>query len=383
MIPRLGLLSLLLLALLAPPAGATWSIILVDSATGEVGIASATCLEGFDLLKALPVVVVGKGAAAAQSAIDMGAKNRKKIWDAFHAGIPPVEIIKLVKEGDLLKCSRQYGIVDTSPAAAAFTGNCAGGFKQHRLGSFGTITYAVQGNVLTGQPVIDAIVHAIEASGGLLSDRLMAGMEAARSKGGDGRCSCDPNAPTACGSPPPSFEKAAHVGFLIVARIGDADGACNGAQGCANGDYWLSLNVAGGFAADPDPVYRLRRRYAAFLERMRGRPDGVMSFALWDDPQVPGDGQQVRELQVVLVDAQGDLVGQGGFDLAVEHAPGSAGLSHRWGVVDHGDGTYTVRVQAGEGAGTDRFQIRVIDPGGRVATLYPYPELELLPSGGR
>ena len=30
--------------LLATPAHATWSIIITDSATGEVGIASATCV---------------------------------------------------------------------------------------------------------------------------------------------------------------------------------------------------------------------------------------------------------------------------------------------------------------------------------------------------
>lgn len=370
----------LALAALAAPARATWSIILVDTATGEVGIASATCLEFWDLRRDLPVVVVGKGAAAAQSMIDMGATNRKKIWTALHDGVPPGEIIELLKSGDLFKCSRQYGIADTSPAAAGFTGACAGQYKQHVKGAAGSLTWMVQGNVLTGEPVITAIVAAVQGTPGRLSDRLMAGMQAARAMGGDGRCSCEDGGPTDCGAPPPTFEKSAHVGFLIVARIGDADGVCNGTLGCANGDYWLDVNIIGG-PDDADPVDQLQAYYDEFLERLRGRPDGLLSFGVWDDPTVPGDGRSVRELQVVLVDVHGDPVGTGGWQVDVVHAPDSAGLSQRQAVVDEGGGTFRVRVQAGVGAGTDRFEIRVSGPQGRWATLYPFPELEHLPSG--
>ncbi len=50
MLPRKTLAILLTLCLvLAPTVGATWSIVLVDSATGEVAVGSATCLEGTDL----------------------------------------------------------------------------------------------------------------------------------------------------------------------------------------------------------------------------------------------------------------------------------------------------------------------------------------------
>ena len=50
----------------------TWSIVCVNMETGEVCVASATCLGGnFPLKRWLPVIVVGKGAAAAQSAIEL------------------------------------------------------------------------------------------------------------------------------------------------------------------------------------------------------------------------------------------------------------------------------------------------------------------------
>jgi len=56
-------LGVLLLSLLAAPLRATWSIILIDTRTGEIAIASATCLVGFDLPLNASVVVVGYGAA--------------------------------------------------------------------------------------------------------------------------------------------------------------------------------------------------------------------------------------------------------------------------------------------------------------------------------
>ena len=42
-------------------------------------------------------------------------------------------------------------------------------------------------------------------------ERFMAGLQAGRALGGDGRCSCSFNDPTSCGVPPPDFEKSAHL----------------------------------------------------------------------------------------------------------------------------------------------------------------------------
>ncbi len=371
-------LSLLLatLLLLCPAAGATWSIVLVDTATGEVAIGAATCLESLDLLKLLPVLVVGRGGGAAQSAIDTTASNRKEMFENLQAGTPPEEIILLLLDGDLQWKARQYGIADHSPAAAGFTGGAAFGYKEHVTGTQGTLTFAIQGNVLAGAPVIDAAQAAVLGTPGSLADRLMAGMEAARAMGGDGRCSCSESMPQSCGSPPPAFEKSAHIGFIVVARIGDTDGVCNALKGCASGEYWLKLNVKGQFEDDPDPVFQLQALYADFLAGLAGHPDGLRSVAGFEHSALLADGVSTRTLTLALYDHFGAPITVGGAVLNVQHAPASAGSCAIGAVQDHGDGTYSVPVTAGLATGSDLFSVRV-DDGVEAATLFPYPALEL------
>ena len=65
--------ALLALVLLAPQARPTWSIVVVDTRTGEMAVASATCVGGIDLKRYLAVVYNDVGVAAAQSAVDVGA----------------------------------------------------------------------------------------------------------------------------------------------------------------------------------------------------------------------------------------------------------------------------------------------------------------------
>jgi hypothetical protein len=371
------LLSLALLVLLARPIGATWSIVLVDTKTGEVGVSACTCLEGLDLLKLLPVMVAGHGGGAAQSAIDTSCVNRKKMHDQLLLGTPPADIIPILLDGDLQKKVRQYGIADLSPAAAGYTGGGVLNYKQDITGTVGTITYAIQGNVLTGMPVITAAEAAVVNTPGTLADKLIAGMEAARSMGGDGRCSCDPDHPQQCGSPPPNFTKAADIGFMVVSRIGDTDGPCNAAVGCASGDYWLKLNVAFQFAADPDPVLQLESLYAGFKAGLAGHPDGIRSLAGFDHDALLADGQSTRTLTIALYDADGAAITQGGAAVTVTHAPGSAGLSTIGAVRDNGDGTYTADVGSASGTGTDLLEVRVDDGSSHPATLYPFTPLQL------
>jgi hypothetical protein len=90
-------------------------------------------------------------------------------------------------------------------------------------GRVGNLTYAVQGNILTGACVISAAEAAIRTSARDIPQRLMDALQAAKVGGGDGRCSCSSSAPTRCGCPPPSFTKSGHVGFILSARANDTD----------------------------------------------------------------------------------------------------------------------------------------------------------------
>jgi uncharacterized Ntn-hydrolase superfamily protein len=244
----------LVLCAAAATAQATWSIVLIDTRTGEIGIASATCLSNFDLQANSPVVVVGRGAAAAQSSVDVGGANRTLIRNRLLAGVSPQAILAELALTDGNHESRQYGIADVPGRAITFTGGEAGTWGGGVTGSFAytyagqasTIVYAIQGNILTGEPVVAAALDAIVNTNIDLPGRLMAGMEAARAMGGDGRCSCINGSATSCGAPPASFVRTANCGYLIVSRTGDSDlGAIPLATSCNTAPAAADLNGDG------------------------------------------------------------------------------------------------------------------------------------------
>ncbi len=204
---------------------ATWSIVIVDTRTGEVGLASATCLTGFDLQANTPVMLMGVGGATAQSYVDTNGYNRTYIRDHLLDGWTPAQILAGLSAFDTGHQTRQYGIADVRGGAVTFSGSGAGVWKGGETGSVGDLVFAVQGNVLTGNPVVSLAVDAIVNTPGDIAEKLMAGMEAARSMGGDGRCSCSQSKPDSCGAPPPNFEKSAHIAYMLIARRGDVDGS--------------------------------------------------------------------------------------------------------------------------------------------------------------
>ena len=345
----------------ASSARATWSIVMIDRVSNEVAIGSATCLTDFDLKKRLPVVLVDVGAAAAQAMIDTTGNNRQRIWDEMLAGTPTPQILALLEAHDHRHQLRQYGIVDTRGWSVTFSGSRNGEYANGLTGQVGTLFYSIQGNVITGQPVLYAAEAALLTTPGGVPEKLMAAMEAAREMGGDGRCSCDPGDPTGCGSPPPEFEKSAHVGFMIVARRGDVDGVCNRTDGCANGDYYLCLNVKGQGVDDPDPVIQLRGLFDTWRAGLAGVPDAVESRLTLTPGRLPNDGVSTATLRIDVLDWQG-LPATGISDVSVEHDPaGSAGSSAIGALNDLGGGVYEVELTAGTVAGRDRIAVRVVD----------------------
>ena len=96
--------------LVAPTARATWSICVVNTETGEVCVATATCLTGLDLQLAVPVLRVGQGAGAAQAFLY--AQGKVIMWNGFIAGDTPAQILADIDASDGAHQFRQYGIVD-------------------------------------------------------------------------------------------------------------------------------------------------------------------------------------------------------------------------------------------------------------------------------
>ncbi|MDA1266451.1 MAG: DUF1028 domain-containing protein, partial [Planctomycetota bacterium] len=220
------LLAVCLALLLAAPARATWSIVVINLKTREVCSATATCVEGTDLDKTVPLVVVEKGAAAAQAFVHSGAKNRKVIFKGFKDDLDPARIMDDIAKGDTVTL-RQFGIVSFVGNPVTFSGTGLNGDPFQYVGGVagqsGDLVYAIQGNSLTGAPVIDLAEQALLNTPGSLADKVLAAMVAAGQMGGDGRCSCSPD-PDACGSPPPNFTKSAHQAVFVLARPGDTNG---------------------------------------------------------------------------------------------------------------------------------------------------------------
>ena len=107
----------------------------------------------------------------------------------------------------------------------------------------------------------------------------MAAHVAARDTGGDGRCSCATNPPDSCGCPPPGFTKSGHIGCIAVARIDDSDDPNCNAGGCADGDYFLTINVPFQQPTSPDPVDQMLDEFVLWRMALEGRPDAIQSTA--------------------------------------------------------------------------------------------------------
>ena len=111
-IRKMLLLAVVLLALHSQ-ALATWSVIAVDRKTGQVVIASATCVpqaafatfpaKGLKDVQA--IIIPGVGIAAAQANVDRTRRLQKLIADELNRGTDPVRIIEMLKADDSAKSS--------------------------------------------------------------------------------------------------------------------------------------------------------------------------------------------------------------------------------------------------------------------------------------
>jgi uncharacterized Ntn-hydrolase superfamily protein len=246
------------------PAGATWSVIAVDTASGVVVISSATCVpqERFSTFPATglkdiqAIVVPGVGVAAAQASVDRTRANQRLIFSELSRGTPPAEILELLGSDPQI-ASRQFGIVDLQGRSAGFTGaetRPSSLDARGRVAGTG-IHYSVQGNILASNEVVHAAVRAFEAASGSLSDRVMAAMEAADAEGGDGRCTCETEPKTEA----PCRGKTSHVAYILQAEKDDGNG-----ESFNDGGYSLLIEVTDENIEpheDANPVRTLRMRY--------------------------------------------------------------------------------------------------------------------------
>jgi uncharacterized Ntn-hydrolase superfamily protein len=242
----------------------TWSVVGVDPATGDVGVAMASCVQN-TLADALAALVPGKGAAATQASFDVG--NRNRVFEALKQGLPAEEIIKLVSDSltDTRLGSRQYGVVTMSGGAArvaGFTGKpmldgaaAPNSARWAGIRADASRGVSVQGNTLAAPGVVENALAAYKWEDPVgfnkLSDRLIRALEAGSIAGGDVRCNSD------------STRQTAATAMIVVARGSDQPYATErigmSDQGTDKAP-WLAISVTVARGGD-NPLLELRRRY--------------------------------------------------------------------------------------------------------------------------
>ena len=260
-------------------AFATWSVIAVDAKTGQVIIASATCVRqsGFpqrqpvparDLMDLQAVIVPGIGVAACQAGADNTRENQMLVYNELKKGTPPTEILEMLKKDPNIE-RRQFGIVAIPDGKKITAQNNKAGFNgtgnsESSLffgGNVGDIHYQVQGNTLLGYQVVHAAALAFTRANGTMADRVIAAMEAADANGGDKRCNCGNNPLTFV----PCDNKTAHVAYITIAeKTDEVTGKTHN-----DGKYFAYIsvtddNIKQGESANP--VKTLRMRYDAWVK---------------------------------------------------------------------------------------------------------------------
>ena len=263
--------------LLAPSvAFATWSVIAIDTKTGQIIIASATCVRqsafplrqpvaARDLMDLQAVIVPGIGVAACQAGADNTRENQMLVYNELKKGTPPLQILEMLKKDPNIE-RRQFGILaipngGTITAQNNMVGFNGTGNSQSSLffgGQVGDLYYQVQGNTLLGSDVVHKAALAFTRANGTLADRVMAAMVAADENGGDKRCNCGNNPLEFV----PCDNRTAHVAYIAIADKDDQPGVTH-----SDGkySYFISVtddNIKKGESANP--VKTLSLRYAAW-----------------------------------------------------------------------------------------------------------------------
>lgn len=158
---------------------ATFSIAARDPDTGDLGVGVQS--KYFSVGSVVPHAraEVGVVATQARGNVLFGPRG----LDMLAAGLPPNEVLDKLLEGDENREERQVGIVDAQGRAATFTGSKTLAWAGGRIGQ----DYAVQGNLLAGPQVVDAMAAAFETMQGDLATRLLMALAAGQAAGGDVR----------------------------------------------------------------------------------------------------------------------------------------------------------------------------------------------------
>ncbi len=164
-----------------PPAGEplvhTYSIVAVDSVTGEIGAAVQS--HWFSVGSLVIWAEAGVGAVATQSFVNVSFGPRGLAL--LKAGKSPRQALELLIAQDEGRDFRQVAIIDARGNSAAFTGKKCIAEAGHLTGKW----FSVQANLMLKATVWEAMARAFTNTSGPLAERMLAALEAAEAQGGD------------------------------------------------------------------------------------------------------------------------------------------------------------------------------------------------------
>ena len=155
----------------------TFSIVAVDSATGQIGVAVQS--HWFSVGGTVSWAEPGVGAVATQSFINPAYGPRGLALMRTGVGAPLALRALLAADPD--SAVRQVGMIDAQGHSASHSGTRDIPEAGSQVGRW----YAAQANIMRRNTVWGAMGRAFESARGDLADRLLAALDAAQREGGD------------------------------------------------------------------------------------------------------------------------------------------------------------------------------------------------------
>jgi uncharacterized Ntn-hydrolase superfamily protein len=157
----------------------TYSLVARDAETGELGVAVQS--RSFGTGSAVPWARAGVGAVATQSFTQRSYGPLG--LELLAEGAEPGAALERLVAADAQRDFRQVAFVDAQGRTASHNGAAC----IPAVGSLAGDGFAAQGNMLRSDDVVPALADGFSRAEGTLADRLLAGLDAAESAGGDFR----------------------------------------------------------------------------------------------------------------------------------------------------------------------------------------------------
>lgn len=306
----------------------TFSIVAVDTITGEIGSAGASCVGPIGGIGAFILSDVIEGIGGIHTQASYLSQNQQNARARMLEGLSPQQIIDWLVANDAQNnpSIRQYGIVDLTRngESAAYTGSNCTNYKNHVTGP----GYAIQGNILLGQVIIDTMHSTFLNTQGPLADRLMATLQAAKILGADTRCA--------------ARGTSSQSGFVKVVRIGDG------------GTAYLQI-VVPDTPVGTDPINVLQGMFDNWKIAKFNIVDPFLSTIEVDPDTLPANGTS-QAVITISPKNNSDTLLTSGKQIILSNT-GAGTLSS---VTDLGDGTYEATVTAPVAVGSDTISATVI-----------------------